>query len=432
MRKRSTFWLTAFIGILLTLVAACGPGSQANNNTNTAAIPQGESLYILDGYTPTNAGQRIITLHPGNHSSQTSMTLPAGLFSRDHQRVYTAISQGRQTAITVTNMLTGAKIRSMTIDGAYSTAGQSYANAVLSADGHWLALRQMVQTGPDSIFVLVDTRAAKVAKTIVLNGTFDLDAVSLDGSRIYLLERHNDAAGHYTVRLYQVDQGQLAAYPIVDKRDLDSNMIGNPLTRQLSPDGKIAYTLYTNTASNKAFIHILPLASNYQGARCIDLPVGKSADLRYYTLALSSDGSTLYAANGASGVISEINTSDPDAFNDELVKTVHFDPGKSNTASNHTEALYNGAALSLDHSQSMLYFTGIDGIWAAGTTDLTIKAHYVTGQAFTSVALSTDGRNLYAVHPTGGIISIDTTSGQFQRIVSDPAQTPWGIEWVNG
>jgi len=189
---------------------------------------------------------------------------------------------------------------------------------------------------------------------------------------------------------------------------------------------------FTPIRPNKAFIHILPLASDYQGARCIDLPVGKSADLHYYTLALSSDGSTLYAANGASGVISEINTSDPDAFSDELVKTAHFDPGKSNTANYQTEALYNGAALSLDHNQSTLYFTGVDGIWAASTTNLSIKAHYVTGQAFTSIALSADGRNLYAVHPTGGIISIDTTSGQFQRIVSDPAQTPWGIEWVNG
>jgi len=255
MRKRSTFWLTVLIGILLTLVAACGPGSSANNSTNTAILPQGESLYILDGYTTTNASQRIITLHPGNHSSQAAMTLPAGLFSQDHQRVYTAMPQGSQTAITVTNMLTGAKIRSMTIDGAYSTAGQNYANAVLSADGHWLALRQMVQTGPDSIFVLVDTQAGRVAKTIVLNGTFDLDAVSPDGSRIYLLERHNDAAGHYTVRLYQVGQGQLAAYPIVDKRDLDSNMVGNPLTRQLSPDGKIAYTLYTNTAKQSLYPH---------------------------------------------------------------------------------------------------------------------------------------------------------------------------------
>ena len=427
MRKKTLCWLTVFVGMLLTLATACGPGSQASTSTT----PRGENLYILDGYA-TNADQRIVTFHPDNHSPQSSMTLPTGLFSQDHRRIYTAIPRGKQTVITVTNMLTGATIRSMTVDGAYSTAGQNYANAVLSADGHWLALRQLQQTGEISTIVLVDTQAGKVTKTIVLNGTFDLDAVSPDGSRIYLLERQNDAAGHYTVRLYQVDRGQLAPYPIIDKRDLDPNMVGNPLTRQISPDGKIAYTLYTNTASNRAFIHILPLASDYQGARCIDLPVGKLTDLRYYTLALSSDGLTLYAANGAMGVISEINTSDPDTVNDELVRTVHFDPGKSNTASNQTEALYNGATLSLDRDQSTLYFTSIDGIWAASTTDLTIKAHYAAGQAFTSIALSTDGRSLYAVHPASGMISIDTTSGQFQRNVTDPARTPWGIEWVNG
>lgn len=434
MRKKTLCWLTIFVGMLLTLVTACGPGNQANHNTNASTTARGENLYILDGYTTTNAGQRIVTFHPGNHSAQSSMTLPTGLFSQDHQRIYTATPQGRRTAITITNTLTGATIRSLTIDGSYSTAGQNYANAVLSADGHWLALRRLQQTGGISTIVLVDTQAGKIAKTIQLNGTFDLDAVSPDGSRIYLLERQNDAAGHYTVRLYQVDQGQLAPYPIIDKQDLDPNMVGNPLTRQISPDGSIAYTLYINTASNRAFIHILPLASDYPGARCIDLPVDPSAQLlRYYTLALSSDGATLYAANGAMGVISEINTADPNVFNNQLVKTVHFDPGKSATTdSNHTEALYHGAALSLDRNQSVLYFTGPNGIWAADTTNLAIKAHYATGQAFTSIALSADSRSLYAVHPASGMIAIDITSGQFQRIVSDPARTPWGIEWVNG
>jgi hypothetical protein len=43
-------------------------------------------------------------------------------------------------------------------------------------------------------------------------------------------------------------------------------------------------------------------------ARCIDLPVGSSsALLHYYTLTLSQDGKTLYAANAALGTIAKVN-----------------------------------------------------------------------------------------------------------------------------
>src|SRR5204862_7432432 len=87
------------------------------------------------------------------------------------------------------------------------------------------------------------------------------------------------------------------------------------LTRQMSADGDVAYTLYINPVTNKAFIHILWLADTTGTsvpfpaiARCLDLPVGNSSSLlRYYTLTLSQDGNTLYAANTALGTIATIN-----------------------------------------------------------------------------------------------------------------------------
>jgi len=67
--------------------------------------------------------------------------------------------------------------------------------------------------------------------------------------------------------------------------------------------------------TNKAFIHILWLADTVNTsvpfpaiARCLDLPVGNSSTLlRYYTLTLSQDGNTLYAANTALGTIATVN-----------------------------------------------------------------------------------------------------------------------------
>jgi DNA-binding beta-propeller fold protein YncE len=442
MQKKRTLWLTIILGTLLTLMAtACGSnpstgvissGSKPSASTASTppTAPAEEYLYVLDGpasATNGGVGQHIIAFHPG---STSNVTLPVGLFSQDHQRIYTAVSQNGQTFITVTNAHNGANIHMFTIPGTYSTAGQDYTTAVLSADGHWLALRKIGETGSISTIALVDTQASKLFKTIQLNGDFDLDAISPDGSRVYLLERLNDQAGHYYVRLYDVSQNQLADGRIVDKSIPDDIMSGSALTRQMANGGTIAYTLYTDTIHNIAFVHILPLAGHYVGARCLDLPAGKASELlHYYTLALSSDGNTLYAVNSALGVIISIDVGHSDeVFSDNVKATAHFDPGTI-ASSDKTQTLYNGAALSPD--QNTLYFVGVHGIWAANTTDLKVKSNDVTGQVFTGIALSKDGQSLYAVHPANGVTLVNVASGQSRQVTPCPALTPLGIEWVS-
>jgi len=190
-------------------------------------------------------------------------------------------------------------------------------------------------------------------------------------------------------------------------------------------------------------VHILPLAdkpepggSNElpvpQFARCIDLPTGKSADLlRYYTLALSPDGSTLYAANGALGTITAIGLNNDEynviAINISGKNT--FNPGHvSMTISDRTRMLYNGAVVS--HDDSTIYFTGVRGIWAIDTHNLGVKGHYLAQDALTGIGFSADSHILYAVDPAHGITLLDAATGEAQQTISGPAHAPWGIEWV--
>src|SRR6266446_448593 len=298
MPKKTTFWLTMMLSMLLSLLVACGPGPSTgtapSSRTSATKLPPGENLYVLDGYTSagtTSTGQQIIAFHPGSPSPNKLLTLPAGLTSKDHRSLYIAASQGGQTTISVINTQSGATIHSLVIPGNYSTAGQSFANAVLSFDGQWLALRELGQAGNVRTIALVDTQAAKLVKTIPLDGNFDLDAVNPDGAALYLLQRLNDASGHYYVELYNVKENKLYQYPIVDKTEInDPRMTGTALARQMASDGTMVYTLYIDTARNVAFVHILPLTGDLFGARCVVLPAGKSADLlHYYTLILSSD-----------------------------------------------------------------------------------------------------------------------------------------------
>lgn len=429
MQKR-ILWLSVLISTLLALVlAACSSLSPAAPKSGSSGTSTNESLYVVEGSLSSSnvyTGQRIVAFQPRTNAQP--LMLPAGLYSLDHKHIYTATPQNGQTTITVTDAQTGTTTRSFTIPGAYTTSGEAYTTSVLSADGRWLALRQQSESDAQSTIVLVDTQAGRLAKTIQLPGDYDLDAISPDGNNVYVLEQI-DPAGHYHVRLFDVGENQLVQGYITDKIAPRENMYGAALTRQMASDGRIAYTLYINPAQNKAFVHILPLASDLYVARCIDLPVGKSADLlRYYTLALSADGTTLYAANGALGLVTSIKLAGEQVFYDNISKTSHFNPGSA-TPANASPVPYNGAALS--PNQQTLYFIGPRGIWAVNTGDLKVQRNYVTQQAFTGIALSGDGQTLYAVSPANGITLVNTTSGQIRPAVQSPVHTAWGIAWVD-
>jgi DNA-binding beta-propeller fold protein YncE len=438
MPKKSVVWIITMLCMLLPLVVACGSNTSTSPATNVKLLV-GENIYVLDGYAPqgvTNIDQHIVAFHPGN--ARPTYTLPAGLTSTDHRLLIAAQAQAGQTTISVIDTQSGATLRTLTLAGNYSTAGQDFTNAVLSYDGHWLALRRLDSTTTATTIALVDTLAGKLSKTIHLQGDFDLDTISLDGNALYLLQRLNNGTGRYYVQLYTVSKNELYQSPIVDKSELnDPNMTGTAVARQIPGNASSTYTLYVDAYHNIAFVHILPLDPGFPFARCITLPVGKSSDLlRYYTLALSSDGTTLYAANGALGVVSVISLNTggtSNIYSDQVVATGRFNPGVTGiTNADTSRMLRNGAVLSSD--QSTLYFAGLRGIWSVKTTDLRTghaAFHQVLGQqSFTGIALSADSKTLYAVDPTSGITAFDTTSGQSLQALQVPARSPWDIEWI--
>jgi len=446
MKKQLFVWPVLIASLLLPLVAACaGNVPQQSRNANQASQAGGE-LYVLDSYT--SAGQspgarHIVALPVGTANPAARLTLPAGLTDHKHQWLYVARSLGSaHTSISVLDTRSGATVRTFSLPGSYSTADRGYADSMLSGDGRWLALReQNTPVGATSI-ALVDTQAGKLVKSIHLDGDFTLDAVSPKGTILYLLEYYQAGTSHYDVRAYDVQANQLVPGSIVDKTAINEKMQGEALTRQMSDDGDMTYTLYINTATNKAFIHILWLTDRVDNsipfpaiARCIDLPVGSSpALLRYYTLTLSQDGQTLYAANAALGTLAMVNLNlgmnsyqlwlIPDA------QTAHFNPGNGVvTAADQARELYHGAVLSRD--QSLLYVVGLHGIWVISTTTLKMQGEYLKQQDFTGLAESSDGQTLYAVDPATGITLLDPSSGATRSVIQGSVHAPWGIAWAS-
>src|SRR6266516_48314 len=141
MQKKPALWFTLLLSALLILLTACGSNTPLNTSSVnvTATVPPSENIYVLDGYTPlgsASTGQQIVAFHPGSVNPKTLVSLPAGLTSMDHRTLYTATAQNGKTTISVVNTQNGAAIRSVVIDGTYTTRGQNFNNAVLSFDGH--------------------------------------------------------------------------------------------------------------------------------------------------------------------------------------------------------------------------------------------------------------------------------------------------------
>jgi hypothetical protein len=441
-RRGTSTLVVGFVVLLGILLAGCGQ-SASSAGAPLKGAQAGEAsdlLYVVTGSGTGASGPSIVALRPqtGTHV----LSLPIGLLTLDQQRLYTATSAGGRTTVTVYATRSGAQLGSFTFAGAFGLQGGAvapgYGSAVLSYDGHWLVLRAVGEgtTTNATTFALVDTETRRLVRTIALNGAFDLDAISPEGHMLFLIQNLGDAQHHYYVRAYDLLAGHLLDGIIVDKTEVnEAQMQGSALTRQVARDGSFAYTLYINTAENKAFIHILPLAdSPSQGlfARCVDLPVGTSANLlHFYTLTLAPDGSMLYAANAALGLVSAVNLDQQSIFNDHVALSGHFDPQAGGVApGDAARVLYGGAALAAD--RRTLYVAGLHGIWAVRTSDLRVQQTYMTHGAFTSLALASTGQDLFATDPLHGILLIPLTQGGVAQSIPTSIQAPWGIFVLGG
>ena len=158
-----------------------------------------------------------------------------------------------------------------------------------------------------STFVVLDTRTLRPLRTVVLRGSFAFDAVSPDGSRLYLLEFPGGVQGgvRYVVRSVDLRTGRLEPGAILDKTEPDERMSGIALARAWSKNGAWAYTLY-NGGTSHAFVHALDTRT--RTARCIDLPWSGQAQSILDGVRLEVAGPMLVLSTRGGAVLSRIDT----------------------------------------------------------------------------------------------------------------------------
>lgn len=202
---------------------------------------------------------------------------------------YVALAPRTRHPLTVVEKI---DTRDATIDRWWHLRGSWHVPAVaadrspggLSADGGTLVLVTFPRRYPprQTRLAVLDTRLflrhpshgvqqpRHAIRRLGLPGAFSFDAISPDGSRIYLIQNfyRRGRLTHYAVRSLDTASGRLLPGPIVDPEEPDERMQGSPVSRVSSPDGRWAYTLYTG--SEERFLHALDTVRGR--AVCVDLP----------------------------------------------------------------------------------------------------------------------------------------------------------------
>jgi MYXO-CTERM domain-containing protein len=186
----------------------------------------------------------------------------------------------------------GAIDRWRNLPAGWGTALVAYDGSMtgLSADHKTLVLVNSGNNYPPTRTKLLVLRASnfKTRDTVTIKGFSSLDAISPDGRWAYLVHytdpRKNPEA--YEVRAYDLRRHRLDPKPVIDPREPDEDMVGTPMSRLASPDGRWQYTLYQG---EEPFVHALDTVG--KTAACIDLPQLEGLDLSATKLRLS--GTTL-------------------------------------------------------------------------------------------------------------------------------------------
>jgi hypothetical protein len=247
-------------------------------------------------------------------------------------------------------------------------------------------------------------------RIVELPGAFTYDAVSPDGSTIYVIEHlATPPAGHYQVRAVDVASGALKEGVIVDKRNVGEAMAGSPVA-QLRRDDGLVFTLYRGI--EHPFIHALDTVQGF--AVCIDLPAtpGGDADTALdWGLAASPDGGTVYTANASLGLVVDVDPA-------QLVvrRTAHVEGMRSAAIVlaklGGSESGPVGQRAIVASDGATLYAAGSGGILAIGLPALAGLGRFLEGQRVDAIGATRDGRTLFALlHAGGRILQLDGRTG---------------------
>src|SRR5262245_17038291 len=393
--------LSGLLMLAAILLGACGRADSPAASAPTLAPPAptaqpGDRLYIRDGLK--GDAERLTIVDSASGARQRD--LPPGVTSPDWSTLYVATQEGSSTRLQAFDIASGQMLRETKLDGAYGLPMITPDSVMggLSPDGRWLALTARVGSRQTQ-FAVVDTAFKQQPKRVSLDGYFLFDGLNNSGTSLFLTESlGDDPAAKYHVRRYDLARGALDPNVIVDKFDGSAIMSGVRQTAVASRNGDWLFSLYLNP-SHGPFIHALPIndGENVGIAFCIDLPTESKDDAATqsrWSLLMSADKRTLYAMNGALGLVAEYNVSNGVP---EVIRTKSlFDTPNRTSQAEARKQLAASSVSAMAPDGKTLYALGERGLLAIDTQSLTLRGRYLPDWVLDGVAISPDSARLYA------------------------------------
>ncbi len=427
----------AFLSLgLVAMLAACSaaPGKPAPSIAPSAAAPSAAAAETEPPFVePTGPDWWLAVGRPGDDrvhiilasTMEEMLSFPLGAPDPTWANVVTA--EPRQTTTQVEDLPADhgfqPKGLGQSIAGAWRlpTIGLEPVPAGVSADGSTIVLVELdrPQDATVSRFAIVDRSSQAKPRIVELPGAFEFDALSPDGSLLYVVEHlPSPPAGHYQVRTIETATGTMRPEVIADKLDSSEAMAGWPVAQSRRGDGFV-FTLYRGT--EHPFIHALNSVDAW--AVCLDLPASGMDDADAaldWGMAPSLDGQDLLAINATLGLAVQV---DPDEF--AIRQSVEFEPSAARgivlAKFGHQATGPVGRRVVAAPDGTSIYAAGRGGIVRIDPRDLGVTGRFVEGQAVDAMAVTPDGSTVFALMSAGGgILKLDAGSGEvLGRVPSD-------------
>ena len=323
--------------------------------------------------------------------------LPAGLSSADGRWHFNAVRLGALTFVNAFAVASGRIQQTFSIHGRWRLGG-------VSPQGRWLVLSNRRFRPLRTDTAIFDVTRNVVVHRFRLPGNFEVETVSPDGRRLFLIQHlREDGGPRYLVRLYDLGARRLQSEPL--RGGDDRVMAGYAWSGVASPDGRWLLTLYLNTPRSNAFIHALDLKKGIP--RCIDLPSGTGAFdlLKRYSLTLSPNGRTLFAANPALGVVAEV-----DLGSRRVVRKSSFDAERARKVSG--AATLSGT---ISGNGRTLYFSSGRALWAYDAAYGRVRGPYQAGGPILGFGYGANGDRVHALLVGGRMLTFEAATGKRLR-----------------
>jgi hypothetical protein len=212
-----------------------------------------------------------------------------GVLSNDGTLRFIATKSAGDTLVKAISTKDGSVMASRTFAGQLGIPTLQYGKVGegVSRDGKSFVL-ETAGLADTSQFLLVSTSDLSTLDSFTLKGTYAFDALSPNGSMMYLIQhKTTQDVEHYIVRGYDLQTHTLLPQRIADKAQESWVMQGWAVTRATSPTGRWVYTLYANPGGYP-FVHALDTVNSV--AHCVGLPWpatnGQQGAVFNFTLAL--------------------------------------------------------------------------------------------------------------------------------------------------